>query len=112
MCEGQASIVPASCSPKLPIICSSVNYAFVRHLGLKCPGAQFDSNRFPWGSGSWAETCPHCALLGRGPRRVLAFMPPVPKQGLGGLAGAGWGRGGGGRAVRGNGLEDRGGEGQ
>ncbi len=78
MCEGQASIVPASCSPKLPIICSSVNYAFVRHLGLKCPCAQFDSNRFPWGSGSWAETCPHCALLGRGPRRVPACMPPVP----------------------------------
>jgi len=28
MCEEQASIVPASCSPKLPIICPSVNYAF------------------------------------------------------------------------------------
>ncbi len=43
MCEGQASIVPASCSPKLPIICSSVNYAFVRHLGFKCPCAQFEN---------------------------------------------------------------------
>src|SRR5260370_18592810 len=28
MCEGQAYIVQASCSPKLSIICSSVNYSF------------------------------------------------------------------------------------
>jgi hypothetical protein len=51
MCEGQASIVPASYSPKLPIICCSVNYAFVRHLGLKYPCADAADWGFSIGSG-------------------------------------------------------------
>ncbi len=39
MCEGQASVVPASCSPKLPIICRELCFCSSSRLEVSlCAG--------------------------------------------------------------------------